>query len=332
MPGPSPSKRVPISVTRAESRSGSAREPGELSARSFMSRSSRNSASYSSLDFCRRATGMPSSCTRTSRAGSGSAVEAGTRDAGEVEAEAPVGEALRHDRVVDRQLEPDDLPAVDRLDPPIRRQRVEQRQPPSRGSLPPVLLDGGKRRIAVGHVDPDAIGKDVQGHAHRRGGMQHRVGHQLRRQQGGGAGHLRRQVAQVRGHPMARQGCALHHRFEVQRRHAITCRTHRLDRLCAPPRSRRSSGRAPRDRRCARRRSAWRRTWRPAGPASPSRAISVAVEASRSIPSVITSPRRSMSPSEYMISESPRSSTSSSSGRGAPFRPAASRSERCIGQ
>ena len=40
-----------------------------------MSRSSRNSASYSSLDFCRSATGIPSSRTAMSGDWSGVAVE-----------------------------------------------------------------------------------------------------------------------------------------------------------------------------------------------------------------------------------------------------------------
>ena len=64
----------------------------------------------------------------------------------------------------------------------------------------------------------------------------------------------------------------------------------------------------------------------------PDRAISVAVVARRSMPSVISSPRRSMSPSEYMTSESPGSSITSSRGRGAPVRPAAMSNERCMGQ
>ena len=50
------------------------------------------------------------------------------------------------------------------------------------------------------------------------------------------------------------------------------------------------------------------------------------------MPSVMISPRRSMSPSEYITRESPRSSTSSSRGRGAPLNPAAINSERCMGQ
>ena len=64
----------------------------------------------------------------------------------------------------------------------------------------------------------------------------------------------------------------------------------------------------------------------------PARAMTVAVLANRSIPCVMTSPRRSIKPSEYMMSESPRSNTTSSRGRSEPLRPAAMSSVRCMGQ
>ena len=64
----------------------------------------------------------------------------------------------------------------------------------------------------------------------------------------------------------------------------------------------------------------------------PARAMTVAVLANRSIPWVISSPRRSIRPSEYMMSESPRSRRTSSLGRGAPLSPAAMSSVRSMGQ
>ena len=141
--------------------------PGELAVCSFIRRNSRNRASYSSLDFCSSATGIPRSRTETSCDSSRIGVEAGPCHAGQVEAEAAVGDAHGWDREIDRQLEPDDLAAVDRLHPPVRRQGVEQREAPTGGRFIAVLLDGREGGVAIGHVDPDTVRKGVQGDAHR---------------------------------------------------------------------------------------------------------------------------------------------------------------------
>ena len=137
-------------------------------------------------------------------------------------------ETLSGDREIDGELEPDDLATVDSLDAPVRRQRVEQGEAATRGRVLSVVLDGGEGRAAVGDVDPDPVGKDVQRHAHWRRRVQHRVRHELGRQQGGATRDVGGQISEVRGDPVPGQRRALHDRLEVQCRHAIPCRTQRL--------------------------------------------------------------------------------------------------------
>ena len=120
---------------------------------------------------------MPRSRTETSPTPPGRQ-QAGPRHAGQVEAEAAVGDARGCDREIDRKLEPDDLAAVDRLYPPIRGQGVEQREATTGGRVLAVFLDRREGRIPVGHVDPDAVRKRMEGDAHWGRRVQHGVGHQ----------------------------------------------------------------------------------------------------------------------------------------------------------
>ena len=194
------------------------------------------------------------------------------------------------------------LPPSHRLHPPIGRQSVSKRVKPRpvAASLPYSLTEG-KAGL------PSATSTRI------RSGRMCSVTHRgvaacstalvtsSEVEQGGATRDVRRQIAEVRGDPMPSQGRALHDGLEVQRRHAISCRTHGLGgyALLGDTGVIRCTGR--RRRRCAPRRSASTRTSRRDGRASPTRAISVAVPASRSMPLVMSSPRRSMRPSEYMI-------------------------------
>ena len=237
-------------------------------------------------------------------------------------------------RVVDRQLEPDDLAAVDGLHAPVGGQRVEEGEPTSGGGVWAVFLDRGKAGASVGHVDSDAVGQDVQGDAHRRRRVQQGVRHQLRRQQRRALCDLGRECPAGGPRPSGgRRACSRRpDRGAASTCHPVTyplgaplCLSssvtpvklmrehHESSVLARPPRGRtrrrRPVGRATRS----------AQSLLPHRPTGPCRRVR-------------SSPRRSISPSLYMISESPGWRTSSSRGRGAPFSPDAMSRDCCSGQ
>jgi hypothetical protein len=176
MPGPNPLKRVPIWDTRTPSRSGRTGASGGpllhqaqlpeqgLVLLTRLLQQSHGNPQKPHGDFLRFVA---------------IGVDAGPCHAGQVEPEAAVGDAHGCDREIDRQLEPHDLAAVDRLHPPVRCQGVEQGEAPAGGRFLAVFLNGREGGIAVGHVNPDPVRKGVQGDAHRGCRVQHGVGDQF---------------------------------------------------------------------------------------------------------------------------------------------------------